>query len=171
MSHWYGGWHNNIPSTAHECQKILQSRSNTQVEVDWTQQVKVTPSIAKEKAHDFSHGLIFFSLVCQHTTITAKKVQINIWVSLFVSKSRAELHSVTEHSVCTLGPESSHHMVFSSGFSLSRFYKPPPFQKESDSFSHKYLQTINDFKYFKKKYSSMVEHNFFFFFILIKNIP
>lgn len=49
MSNWYVGWHNNISSTAHEYQKILQSRSNTQVEADWTQQVKVTPAMPKCK--------------------------------------------------------------------------------------------------------------------------
>lgn len=69
MSHWYVGWHNNIPSTAHECQKILQSRSNTQVEADWTQQVKVTPAIAKEQALGLSPGSTFFSPVCQFINI------------------------------------------------------------------------------------------------------
>lgn len=75
MSHWYVGWHNNISSTAHECQKILQSRSNTQVEADWTQQVKVAPPIAKEQAPDLSPGLTkFFPSICQF---------VNIWLLQF----------------------------------------------------------------------------------------
>lgn len=44
-------------------------------EADWTQQVKVTPPIAKEQAPDLSPGLTkFFPSICQF---------VNIWLLQF----------------------------------------------------------------------------------------
>lgn len=92
MSNWYVGWCNNTSSTAHACQKILQSRSNTQVEADWTQQVKVTPAIAKDQAHDLSPSVIVFSPVCPFVNIPL--LQFKKYKLIFVCKGKSELSSI-----------------------------------------------------------------------------